>query len=212
MEQPMNLKEHWNHVYQTKAHDDVSWYQSRPARSLQLIEACGVGKQEGIIDVGGGASLLVDFLLDAGFTRLAVLDISAAALAHAKERLGTRAGDVEWFEADVTGFTSPLYFNLWHDRAVYHFLTDKADRQKYVETLKRTLTPNGQIIIATFAIDGPLKCSGLKVARYDASAIVAELGEGFRLLEQVDETHTTPWGTEQKFSYFRFARIATTTP
>jgi len=208
----MNLKEHWNHVYQTKAHDDVSWYQSRPARSLQLIEACGVGKQEGIIDVGGGASLLVDFLLDAGFTRLAVLDISAAALAHAKERLGTRAGDVEWFEADVTGFTSPLYFNLWHDRAVYHFLTDKADRQKYVETLKRTLTPNGQIIIATFAIDGPLKCSGLKVARYDASAIVAELGEGFRLLEQVDETHTTPWGTEQKFSYFRFARIATTTP
>ncbi len=208
----MNLKEHWNHVYQTKAHDDVSWYQSRPATSLKLIEACGVGKQEGIIDVGGGASVLVDFLLEAGFTRLAVLDISAAALAYAKERLGARAGDVEWFEADVTGFTSPHCFNLWHDRAVFHFLTDKADRQKYVQTLKRTLTPDGHVIIATFAIDGPLKCSGLEVARYDASAITAELGEGFRLLEQVDETHTTPWGTEQKFSYFRFARSATTTP
>ena len=208
----MNLKEHWNHVYQTKAHDDVSWYQSRPATSLKLIEACGVGKQEGIIDVGGGASVLVDFLLDAGFTRLAVLDISAAALAHAKERLGARAGDVEWFEADVTGFTSPHCFNLWHDRAVFHFLRDKADRQKYVQTLKRTLTSEGHVIIATFAIGGPLKCSGLEVTRYDASAIAPELGDGFRLLEQVDETHTTPWGTEQKFSYFRFARSATTTP
>ena len=212
MQEPMNLKEHWNHVYQTKAHDDVSWYQSRPAASLKLIEACGVGKQEDIIDVGGDASVLVDFLLDVGFTRLAVLDISATALSHAKERLGARAGDVEWFEADVTGFTSPHCFNLWHDRAVFHFLTAKADRQKYVQTLKRTLTPDGHVIIATFAIDGPLKCSGLEVARYDASAIVAELGEGFRLLEQVDETHTTPWGTEQKFSYFRFARSATTPP
>ena len=192
MQQPMNLKGHWNHVYQTKEHDDVSWYQSRPATSLQLIEACGVGKQEGIIDVGGGASVLVDFLLDAGFTRLAVLDISATALTYAKERLGARAGDVEWFEADVTGFTSPHCFNLWHDRAVFHFLTDKADRQKYVQTLKRTLTPDGHVIIATFAIDGPLKCSGLEVARYDASAIAAELGKGFCLLEQVDETHATP--------------------
>jgi ubiquinone/menaquinone biosynthesis C-methylase UbiE len=208
----MNVKEHWNRVYQTKAHNDVSWYQSRPATSLQLIEACGVGKQEDIIDVGGGASVLVDFLLDAGFTSLAVLDISATALAHAKERLCARAGDVEWFEADVTGFTSPHCFNLWHDRAAFHFLTDKADRQKYVQTLNRTLTSDGHVIIATFAIDGPLKCSGLEVARYDASAIAAELGEGFRLLEQVDETHTTPWGTEQKFSYFRFARSALRTP
>jgi ubiquinone/menaquinone biosynthesis C-methylase UbiE len=169
MQQPMNRKEHWNHVYQTEAHDDVSWYQSRPATSLKLIEACGVGKQEDIIDVGGGASVLVDFLLDAGFTRLAVLDISAVALAYAKERLGARVGEVEWFEADVTGFTSPHCFNLWHDRAVSHFLTDKPDRQKYVQTLKRTLTSDGYVIIATFAIDGPLKCSGLEVARYDAS-------------------------------------------
>jgi trans-aconitate methyltransferase len=155
MQQPMNRKEHWNRVYQTKAHDDVSWYQSRPSTSLKLIEACGVGKKEDIIDVGGGASVLVDFLLDAGFTRLAVLDISVVALAYAKERLGARAGDVEWFEADVTGFTSRHCFNLWHDRAVFHFLTDWPDRQKYVQTLKRTLTSDGNVIIATFAIVSP---------------------------------------------------------
>lgn len=200
----MNSKEHWNQVYQTKTPDDVSWYQIRPATSLKFIEASGVGKNQGIIDVGGGASVLVDFLLDAGFKRLAMLDISAAALEHAKQRLGARVGEVAWFVADVTEFDPPHRFGLWHDRAVFHFLTDKAERQKYVQTLKRTLTPDGQIIIATFANDGPLKCSGLDVARYDAASIGAELGPGFQLLEQTDETHVTPWSTDQKFSYFRF--------
>ena len=208
----MNRKDHWEQVYQTKAPDDVSWFQTRPAISLKLIESSGVGKDAGVIDVGGGASVLVDFLLDAGFSKLAVLDLSAAALEHARRRLGKRADSVEWLEADVTTFEPPRRFGLWHDRAVFHFLTDKADRQKYVETLKRTLTSNGHVIIATFAIDGPLKCSGLDVARHDAPSISAELGAGFRLVEQVDETHTTPWGTEQKFSYFRFARNAAARP
>ena len=208
----MNRKEHWNQVYQAKAPDDVSWFQTRPAISLKLIEATGIGKDKGIIDVGGGASVLVDFLLDAGFTKLAVLDISAAALEHAKQRLGASAGNVEWFEADVTGFNPPHRFGLWHDRAVFHFLTDKADRQKYVQTLKRTLTPDGHVILATFATGGPLKCSGLDVARYDAPGICAELGAGFRLVEQVDETHVTPWDTRQKFSGFRFARNAAALP
>lgn len=208
----MNRKEHWNQVYQTKAPDDVSWFQTRPAISLNLVEAAGIGKDEGIIDVGGGASILVDFLLDAGFTKLAVLDISAAALEHAKQRLGARAGSVEWVEADVTGFNPSRRFNLWHDRAVFHFLTDKADRQKYVQTLKRTLTPDGHVIIATFAIDGPVKCSGLDVARHEARSICAELGAGFQLMEQLDETHVTPWSSEQKFSYFRFARNAGALP
>lgn len=208
----MNRKEHWNQVYQTKAPDDVSWFQTRPAISLKLIEATRVGKGQGIIDVGGGASVLVDFLLDAGFTKLAVLDISAAALANARKRLGTRAGEVEWFDADVTVFNPPRRFSLWHDRAVFHFLTDKTDRQKYVQTLKRTLAADGHVIIATFAVDGPPKCSGLDVARYDASGICAELGGEFRLIEQVDETHVTPWNTEQKFSYFRFARNAAALP
>lgn len=203
----MTSKEHWENVYQTKAPDDVSWFQTQPAISLKLIEAAGVAKTDGVIDVGGGASVLVDFLLDAGFTKLAVLDISTAALQHAKQRLGGRAGRVEWFEADVTGFEPPHRFGLWHDRAVFHFLTDQADRQKYVQTLKRTLTPGGHVIIATFAIDGPLKCSGLNVARYDPPAIRTEFGDEFQLLEQVDETHSTPWGTEQKFSYFRFKKL-----
>jgi len=202
----MNRKEHWNQVYQTKAPDDVSWYQTRPTTSIKLIEAAGVAKEQGVIDVGGGASALVDFLLDAGFTKLAVLDISIAALQHARQRLGARAGGVEWFEADVTEFRPPHRFRLWHDRAVFHFLTDRADRRKYVETMTRALTPDGQVIIATFALDGPPKCSGLDVARYDAAAIAAELGAGFQLQEQVDETHATPWSTEQRFSFFRFAR------
>jgi SAM-dependent methyltransferase len=202
----MKLVEHWNQVYQTKAPDDVSWFQTRPATSLRLIEACGFSKVDGIIDVGGGASVLVDALLDAGFTKLAVLDISATALDHAKRRLGARAGAVDWFAADVTTFTPPRQFSLWHDRAVFHFLTEKADRQKYVATIKRTLTPDGHAVIATFAIDGPEKCSGLKVSRYGAPTICAELGAEFQLLQQVNETHVTPWNTEQRFSYFRFAR------
>ena len=204
----MNHKEHWNQVYQTKAPDDVSWFQPCPATSLALIEATGMGKDDGIIDVGGGASVLVDFLLGKGFGKLAVLDISAAALAHAKERLGALAAHVEWLDADVTAFNPPHRFGIWHDRAVFHFLTDKEDRRKYIQVLKQTLVPKGHVIIATFAIDGPLKCSGLDVERYDASAIAAELGEEFRLLEQTDETHVTPWDKEQKFSYFRFVRSA----
>lgn len=204
----MNCQEHWNRVYQTKAPDDVSWFQKRPDISLKFIEATGIAKHQAIIDVGGGASVLVDFLLAAGFTKPAVLDIAATALQHARQRLGAKAGDVEWFEADVTAFDPPRRFNLWHDRAVFHFLTDKADRQKYVQTLKRTLTHDGHVVIATFAIDGPLKCSGLDVVRYDAQAISAELGGDFRLVEQADETHVTPWNTEQKFSYFRFVRNA----
>jgi SAM-dependent methyltransferase len=150
--------------------------------------------------------VLVDFLLDAGFSRMAVLDISAAALEHARLRLGKRANSVEWLEADVTTFRPGRRFGLWHDRAVFHFLTGKTDRQKYVETLKRTLIPRGHVILATFAIDGPPKCSGLDVSRYDAVGMRAEFGGEFQLLEQLDETHVTPWNTAQKFSYFHFVR------
>ena len=202
----MNFTEHWNHVYQTNDSSDVSWFQTRPTTSLRLIEACGVARGDGIIDVGGGASVLVDFLLDAGFSKLAVLDISAAALDQTKRRLGARASEVDWFPTDVTQFASPREFGLWHDRAVFHFLTDKADRQKYVGTMKRALRTDGHAVIATFALNGPEKCSGLSVCRYDATTISAELGAGFHLFEQVNETHVTPWNTEQRFTYFLFAR------
>jgi ubiquinone/menaquinone biosynthesis C-methylase UbiE len=200
----VNRKAHWNQVHQTNAPDDVSWYQRRPDLSLRLVEASVVGKDEAVIDVGGGAAVLVDCLLDAGFRRLAVLDISAAALAHARQRLSGRACEVEWFEADVTEFRPTRRDGLWHDRAVFHFLTDPADRSKYVQTLIRTLVPGGHTLIAAFAIDGPPKCSGLDVARYDAGSIRAELGAAFQLLEQVEETHVTPWNTQQKFTYFHF--------
>lgn len=201
-------KEHWETVYQSKAPDDVSWFQPRPETSLRLLAAAGIDQQEGVIDVGGGASMLVDCLLDAGYTKLAVLDLSGAALALTRRRLGARAAAVHWFEADVTEFRPPERFALWHDRAVFHFLTTSADRARYVESLKASLVPGGHVIIATFALDGPVKCSSLEVARYDAASIAAELGAEFRFCEQVDETHRTPWQTEQRFSYFRFQRQA----
>lgn len=200
----MNRQQHWNQVYETKGPLDVSWYQRRPEVSLALIATAGVRKDVGIIDVGGGASVLVDCLLEAGFTRLAVLDLSGTALSHSRARLGVRAADVEWFESDVTTFRSPHPFALWHDRAVFHFLTEADDRQRYVATLRQTLQSGGTAIIATFALDGPLKCSGLDVVRYDEQLILDELGPGFLLQEVRRETHVTPWESEQRFMYFRF--------
>lgn len=200
----MNRKEHWNQVYQTKRTNDVSWHQRRPDVSLALITASGVSKDAGVIDVGGGASTLVDFLLGDGYSNLAVLDLSVAALTHSRSRLGARAAGVKWFEADVTSFEPPHRFGLWHDRAVYHFLTAADDRRGYVSTLRRTLQPGGTVIISTFALDGPAKCSGLDVIRYDEQAIRSELGAEFQLQEVRRETHMTPWESEQRFIYFRF--------
>jgi SAM-dependent methyltransferase len=143
-------------------------------------------------------------LLDAGYSSLAVLDLSGAALGHARTRLGERATAVEWFEADVTSFQPPRRFAVWHDRAVFHFLTNPVERRGYVSTLLRTLQPGGHVVIATFAPDGPPKCSGLEVVRYDEASITTELGPSFALRESRRETHTTPWETEQRFIYFRF--------
>ncbi len=198
----MSHKKHWNLVYQAKEPDDVSWYQRRPDLSLALIAGSGVSKDAGVIDVGGGASVLVDCLLDDGYTHLAVLDVSGAALNHGRSRLGARAGTVEWFEADVTSFEPPHRFGLWHDRAVFHFLTAADDRRGYLETLRRTLQPGGTVVISTFALDGPAKCSGLDVVRYDEQAMLAELGPEFQLQEVRRETHITPWQAEQRFIYF----------
>ena len=200
----MNRQEHWNQVYQTNGPDDVSWHQRRPDLSLELIAASGVSKDAGVIDVGGGASLLVDFLLDAGYTRLAVLDLSGVALGHTRSRLAARARTVDWFETDVSSFTAPRCFGLWHDRAVFHFLTAAEDRREYVAALRRALLPDGSVVISTFALDGPPKCSGLEVRRYDEQSILAELGAGFQLREVRRETHVTPWQSAQRFIYFRF--------
>ncbi|MET0068684.1 MAG: class I SAM-dependent methyltransferase [Candidatus Thiodiazotropha sp.] len=205
----VDKKAHWQNLYREQDPTDLSWHQSEPGLSLQLIHHSGIGRDEAIIDVGGGASLLVDCLCKEGFSNLAVLDISRGALAFAKQRLGDAAAGIEWFEADVTEFIPPHHYSLWHDRAVFHFLTDSTERKRYIEALKLALRPNGHLIIAAFAIGGPEKCSGLDIVQYDAGKLRSELGKGFVLMEQRDELHITPSGAEQQFTYYRFTKAET---
>jgi len=199
-------KQHWEKVYADKTPLDVSWYQKEPAVSLRLIAQCGLARDAAIIDVGGGASLLVDRLLDAGYSRLTVLDISARALEFARARLGTRARQVQWVEADITRYAPGCSYALWHDRAVFHFLTKAGDRRRYLQTLERALPPGGHLVLAAFAIGGPARCSGLDIVQYDAARLSAELGTQFRLLDEVAEVHLTPTGKEQQFAYFHLTR------
>ena len=199
-------KAHWENVYLNKSPDEVSWYQQEPTRSLQLIRTIQLDRTAAIIDVGGGASTLVDKLCDDGYKNIGVLDVSAHALAHSKERLADKACRAEWYEEDITEFEPPHQYALWHDRAVFHFLTRKSDRKKYVNILKRALLPGGHLIIMAFAIDGPKKCSGLDIVQYDADKLMAELAGGFELVETGNEVHMTPAGKEQKFAYFHFTR------
>ena len=206
MQKEVSRKLHWEQIYKSKSPKEVSWTQTYPSLSLMLIEAIGIGKEQGIIDVGGGTSPLVDCLLDKGFKKIAVLDISAHALEIAKTRLDVRADNVEWYEADVTEFQPPHKFGVWHDRAVFHFLTDEEDQRKYVRVLKKTLVPGCHLVMATFAIDGPKRCSGLDTAQYDEKSMSSQLGDEFELLEKVDETHITPGNKEQKFTYFLYKR------
>jgi ubiquinone/menaquinone biosynthesis C-methylase UbiE len=204
----MQSKEHWEKVYTTKATDTVSWFQPHADLSLDLIKATGVSHDAAIIDVGGGASTLVDDLLANGYTDLSVLDLSAAALTAAQMRLGLQASKVQWIEADVTKVNLPDYrFDVWHDRAVFHFLTSAEDRAAYVQTVFRAVKPGGHVIVATFAEDGPNRCSGLPVMRYRADELHAEFGEAFSLLSHRKEAHHTPSGTVQQFVYCYCRRI-----
>lgn len=198
----METKDHWQEVYETKPPDAVSWFQEHPELSLQFIAHTGVGKSGHIIDVGGGASTLVDDLLDRDYRNITVLDISAAALEVAQERLGSRAKAVTWLEADITQMQLPFkFYDVWHDRAVFHFLTQATDRRKYVEAVRHSVKPGGHVIVATFGIDGPSRCSGLDVVRYDPERLHSEFGESFDLVRSTGESHQTPFGTEQKFIY-----------
>lgn len=200
-------KAHWESVYSTKGDTGVSWSQSEPRLSLELIRSVAPPARGRIIDVGGGASVLVDRLLDLPFEKIAVLDISEVALSKAKSRLGERARRVEWIAADITEAETLVgTFDIWHDRAVFHFLTDAADRRKYVELARQTVPEGGHLIIASFADDGPKRCSDLDVCRYNAKTMGAELGEGFSLIREAREMHTTPWGSSQAFFYGVFKR------
>ncbi len=198
----MARKEHWEKVYGTKATNAVSWFQEHADLSLRLIRGTGAGPDAAIIDVGGGASVLVDDLVAAGYRDVTVLDLSAAALAAARDRLGEAAAQVQWIEADITQAQLPVQrYDVWHDRAVFHFLTAKEDRAAYVQTVLRAVKPGGQVIVATFADDGPLQCSGLPVQRYSPDELHAEFGEPFTLLCHEKEAHQTPSGAVQQFVY-----------
>ena len=199
----MKRQQHWERVWSRDNPREVGWYQESPGVSLSLVEKTGIDLDARILDVGGGASTLVDRLLDQGFENIEVLDLTESALDHSKSRLGTRSERVTWTTEDVTAFRAAQPVNLWHDRAVLHFLTENRDRELYVQSLINSIAPKGHAIIATFALDGPKKCSGFEVVRYGPREISALLGESFQLLEIVHETHMTPGNTKQRFTYFR---------
>ena len=202
----MSVQDHWNTVYKTKGERDVSWFEALPSVSLEMLEAAGLTNETCVIDVGGGDSRLVDALVGKGLDCLAVLDVSGAALGRAQRRLGPAATPVTWIEADVTAEWHLKPMDIWHDRAVFHFLTRAADRARYRAHLHDTLKVGGSAIVATFAPDGPSTCSGLSVARYSAEALAVELGEGFELVESRTYDHHTPWGAIQPFIYARLTR------
>lgn len=198
----MASKNHWEQLYATKADDAVSWFQEHAKRSVELIAGTKVPRSAAIIDVGSGASHLIDDLIDQGFTNITALDLSSAALASTKHRLGVRASGVHFMVADITAVEMPRHaFDVWHDRAVFHFLTTPAQRRAYVDTVLGAVKPGGHVIMATFAEDGPQKCSGLPVQRYAPHELHAEFGVPFELVHSERETHSTPFGTEQKFIY-----------
>lgn len=202
----VSRKDHWETVYTTKGENEVSWFQENPAPSLDLLELARPTYHSAIVDIGGGASRLVDSLVARGFKRVTVLDISQAALEAARARLGQAASKVEWVVADVTRWSPAHTFDIWHDRAAFHFLVDPADRSAYVAILKQAVRPGGHVVIGTFAIDGPEKCSGLPVNRYDAASLTEELGEGFELLDSRRQDHATPWNATQRFQFCVFRR------
>lgn len=205
----MSAKQHWETLYSQKRPTEVSWYAPHLELSLQLLSRAGLNAASRVIDVGAGASTLVDDVLQAGVGDLTVLDLSGQALVMTKARLGAKAEQVEWIEADVTQAQLRRdHYDLWHDRAAFHFLTTPDDRAHYIAAMTQALTIGGQAVIATFSLQGPPRCSGLEVVRYSPETLQKELGRGFRLLESVEEAHRTPFETTQHFLYCRFEKVA----
>ena len=198
----MDAGSHWEKIYRTKARDAVSWYRSHLDRSLALIESASLDRAAGIIDIGGGESTLVDDLLARGYHDLTILDISQTALDVTKARLGEPGKSIHWICADVTQADLPAHaFDVWHDRAVFHFLISKEQRSAYVRLAARAVRPGGHVIVSTFGPEGPAKCSGLDVSRYDAESLHGEFGKRFKLIDSSEELHQTPFGTTQQFLY-----------
>jgi SAM-dependent methyltransferase len=208
-ESVMNAHTHWESIYTSKAADAVSWYRPHLELSLDLIERCAAERSASIIDVGAGESTLVDDLISHGYQDLTVLDVSPTAIEATKQRLGSAAEHVHWIVGDITKVSLPSRsLDVWHDRAVFHFLTDAMQRQAYVRAVLNAVRPGGHVIVSTFGPDGPTKCSGLDVIRYDAEALHREFGRRFRIEESAKEVHRTPWGATQQFVYCCCSRLA----
>ena len=199
---------HWENIYATKRESEVSWFEETPAQSLELLELVGAQPASTIIDIGGDASRLVDNLLAKGFQNVTVLDLSSAALDAARARLGGKADAVKWIVADATAWRPTETYDIWHDRAAFHFLTSTKEQRAYVQRLKQALKPGGHLIIGTFALDGPERCSGLPVARHSAESLSALLGADFALVDSRRHQHETPWHAVQKFQFSAFRRVA----
>jgi trans-aconitate methyltransferase len=199
-------QDHWNQVYRTKSENQVSWFEDVPRPSLDLMHHAGLTIRTSVVDIGGGASRLVDLLLDQGLSEVTVVDVSGAALAVTQSRLGAAASRVTWIAADVTTWRPARCYDIWHDRAAFHFLVEASDRAAYRRCLDEALKPGGYAIIATFAEDGPEKCSGLTVQRYSPESLAKELGEGFVPVESLRHEHATPWGAVQRFQFSLFRK------
>ncbi|HXS08159.1 MAG TPA: class I SAM-dependent methyltransferase [Rhizomicrobium sp.] len=202
----MSTQRHWDDAYRAKPDGQVSWFQQIPSRSLALIEAAGLAKDAPILDVGGGASRLMDALLAKGYSDLSVLDVSVAALARSQERLGAKAAKISWITADVTTWKPERQWMVWHDRAMFHFLVEEYAQWAYVSALRRATAPGATVLIAGFAPDGPQRCSGLPVWRHSAEGLARCLGKKFTLAGEAHETHRTPAGANQNFLYVSFRR------
>ena len=203
-----NRKDHWESIYQKHSPTEVGWYQAYPEKSLKLIHNTGAGTDSSIIDVGGGTSALSKHLLDQGYKKLAVLDISGNSIERTKSQLGEKSSEINWIEADVTKYSFMEQYDIWHDRAVFHFLTKAEDRKGYISSLNQALELNGHLIVATFSLDAPPKCSGLSVVRYSPETLQSELGDNFILAEALVEDHVTPSGVKQNFIFCRFIKRA----
>jgi len=200
-----NAKEHWESIYQTKEPNEVSWYQEKPETSLNLISETGIEKNAKIIDVGAGASELVDNLLALGFRNITALDVSSNALNESKKRLGDRTNNVKWIVSDLREFETNDRYDLWHDRAVLHFLTEEEDIRRYKELVRTYLKPKGYVIVSTFSVNGPKRCSGLDVRQYSEDSMKT-LFTGFEHIKSFEEEHLTPWGSSQIFIWGVFRK------
>ena len=202
-----NLKNHWENIYQNKNEDEVSWFQKTPDTSIEIINSIKIKKQSKIIDVGSGRSRLFKNLIEQGYNNLTYLDISESAAKKSKIFLGEQSKNIEWIVVDVLNFEPKQNFDVWHDRAVFHFLTEQNQIKKYVDLVSRNISNNGYLIIGTFSEQGPLKCSGLKVSRYSESLIKTTFIESFTLLNSFKIDHSTPFNTTQNFLFSVLKKI-----